>query len=330
MSTTEATKVTLPTYSEAFQQGVREEMYRNESIFILGTDLVERGGHFAQVKGIAQEFGHERVKDSPISEAAMVASGLGAAMYGCHPIIDLNFIDFSLGAMDEIINQAAKIRFMFGKPVPMVIRATSGVALGGAHHTNSLEALFAHTPGLSVAVPSRAWDVKGLIKTALRAPDPVIFLMHKKLSGVRGEVGDENTLIPFGKAHTVQTGKDVAVITYGYTVVTAQKAAAELAKSGVSIEIIDLRTLYPLDKDAINETVRKFGRVVVADEAPLFSSFTAEIAATASEENFSSLKGPIVRVGGIRAPISANPQMAEAAIPTVEGMIAAVKKVLAY
>lgn len=329
-TTTPAARNTAPTYSEAFQQGVREEMYRNESIFILGTDLIERGGHFAQVKGIAQEFGHERVKDSPISEAAMVAAGLGAAMYGCHPIIDLNFIDFSLGAMDEIINQAAKIRFMFGKPVPLVIRATSGVALGGAHHSNALESLFAHTPGLSIAAPSCAADVKGLIKTALRAPDPVIFLMHKKLSGVRGEVGDENTFIPFGSARTVQEGKDAVIITYGYTVVTAQKAAQVLAESGVSVKIIDLRTLFPLDTEAINDAVKRFGRVVIADEAPVFGSITAEFAATATEANFSSLKGPIVRVGGIRAPISANPAMAEAAIPTVEGMVEAVKKVLAY
>ncbi len=329
MSTTTPTQQ-HPTYSEAFQSGVREEMKKNENIFILGTDLVERGGHFAQVKGIAQEFGSDRVKDSPISEAAMVAAGLGSAMYGCHPIIDLNFIDFSLGAMDEIINQAAKIRFMFHRPVPVVIRATSGVALGGAHHGNSLESLFAHTAGLSVAVPSRAYDVKGLIKTALQTPDPVIFLMHKKLSGVRGEIGDENTYIPFGSAYSARTGKDAAIITYGYTVVTAQKAAQALAEQGVEVEIIDLRTLYPLDTDTINETVQKFGRVVVADEAPMFGSITAEIAATASEHNFKHLKGPIVRVGGVRAPISANPQMSEAAIPTVAGIVDAVKKVMSY
>ena len=330
MSTTSPTTQQNPTYSEAFQSGVREEMKRNKDIFILGTDLVERGGHFAQVKGIAQEFGQDRVKDSPISEAAMVAAGLGSAMYGCHPIIDLNFIDFSLGAMDEIVNQAAKIRFMFNRPVPIVIRATSGVALGGAHHCNSLESLFAHTAGLSVAVPSRAYDVKGLIKTALRTPDPVIFLMHKKLSGVRGEIGDENTLIPFGSAHTVKSGKDAAIITYGYTIVTAQKAAQTLAEQGIDVEIIDLRTLYPLDTDTINATVQKFGRVVVADEAPMFGSITAEIAATASEANFKYLKGPIVRVGGARAPLSANPQMSEAAIPSVSGLVEAVKKVMSY
>lgn len=328
--TTAARAPQNPTYSEAFQSGVREEMKRNLDIFILGTDLVERGGHFAQVKGIAQEFGFERVRDSPISEAAMVAAGVGAAMYGCHPIIDLNFIDFSFGAMDEILNQAAKIRFMFNSPVPLVIRATSGVALGGAHHCNSLEALFASTPGLAVAVPSTPMDVKGLIKTALRSDDPVVFLMHKKLSGIRGEMGDENYFIPFGKAKSVRTGTDAAIITYGYSIVTAQKAAAALEAEGVSVEIVDLRTLYPLDTDAINETVKKFGRVVVLDEAPLFGSITAEIAATATEANFNSLKGPIVRVGGIRAPLSANPAMADAAIPSVAGIIKAVKTVMSY
>lgn len=327
--TTEA-KVITPTYSEAFQSGVREEMNRNKDIFILGTDLVERGGHFAQVKGLAQEFGHDRVRDAPISEAAMVAAGVGAAMYGCHPIVDLNFIDFSLGAMDEIINQAAKIRFMFGTPVPLVIRATSGVALGGAHHCNSLESFFAQTPGLSIAVPSTARDVKGLIKTALRSEDPVIFLMHKKLSGVRGEIGDENLFIPFGKAKTVKTGKDAAIITYGYSVITATKAAQALEGEGISVEVVDLRTLYPLDQEAIDSAVQKFGRVVVLDEAPLFGSITGEIASAATERNFNALKGPIIRVGAVRAPLSANPAMAESAIPSVEQISKAVRTVVSY
>lgn len=327
--TTEVKAVT-PTYSEAFQSGVREEMYKNKDIFILGTDLVERGGHFAQVKGLAQEFGHDRVRDAPISEAAMVAAGVGAAMYGCHPIVDLNFIDFSLGAMDEIINQAAKIRFMFGTPVPLVIRATSGVALGGAHHCNSLESFFSHTPGLSVAVPSTAKDVKGLIKTALRSEDPVIFLMHKKLSGVRGEIGDENLFIPFGKANTVKAGKDAAIITYGYSVITATKAAQALEAEGISVEVIDLRTLYPLDQEAIDKAVQDFGRVVVLDEAPLFGSITGEIASAATERNFNALKGAIIRVGAVRAPLSANPAMAESAIPSVDQISKAVRTVVSY
>ena len=331
MSTDTTVKANItPTYSEAFQSGVREEMTRNKGIFILGTDLQERGGHFAQVKGIAQEFGFDRVKDSPISEAAMIAAGMGSAMYGCHPIIDLNFIDFSLGAMDEIINQAAKIRYMFNKPVPLVIRATSGVAGGGAHHCNSLESFFAHTAGLSLAVPSTPMDVKGLIKTALRNEDPVIFLMHKKLSGIRGEIKGDDYFVPFGKAATIKAGKDAAIISYGYSIVTANKAAQALEAEGISVEVIDLRTLYPLDTDAINAAVQKFGRIVVVDEAPLFGSITAEIAATATEANFSSLKGPIVRIGAVRAPLSANPGMVDASIPSVDSISAAVKKVMKY
>jgi pyruvate/2-oxoglutarate/acetoin dehydrogenase E1 component len=330
MSTVTTARIVQPSYSEAFQSGVREEMLLNKDIFILGTDLQERGGHFAQVKGIAQEFGFDRVKDSPISEAAMVAAGLGAAMYGLHPIIDLNFIDFSLGAMDEIINQAAKIRFMFGQPVPLVIRATSGVAAGGAHHSNSFESFFAHTPGLSLAVPSNSNDVKGLIKTALRSPDPVIFLMHKKFSGTRSEITDGHEPIPFGQAKTIRSGKDAAIISYGYTLVNAMKAAELLSSEGLEIEVIDLRTLFPLDEAAIDTAVRKFGRIIVADEAPRFGSITAEIAASASERNFASLKAPIARVGAARAPISANPFLSDAAIPSVQDLIDAVKRTLAY
>lgn len=251
-------------------------------------------------------------------------------MYGLRPIIDLNFVDFSLGAMDEIINQAAKIRYMFGCPVPIIIRATSGVALAGAHHSNSLESFFAHTPGLSVAVPSQSRDVKGLIKTALRGEDPVIFLMHKKLTGVRGEVGGADEFIPFGKANVRRTGRDLAIITYGYTVITALKAAENLAKEGIEAEVIDLRTLFPLDTEAINDAVRRFGRIVVADEAPLFGSITGEIVASATEEGFASLKGPIARVGGVRTPISANPAIAEASIPNVDSLVIAARKVMKY
>lgn len=319
-----------PSFSEAFQSGLRDEMILNKDIIIIGTDLAERGGHFAQVKGLAQEFGKDRVKDSPISEAAMIAAGVGAAMYGLRPIIDLNFVDFSLGAMDEIINQAAKIRYMFDRPVPMVIRATSGVALAGAHHSNSLESFFAQTPGLSVAVPSRSWDVKGLIKTALRGEDPVIFLMHKKLTGVRGEIGGPDEFVPFGKANVRRPGRDLAIITYGYTVVTALKASESLAQEGIEAEVIDLRTLFPLDTEAINDAVKRFGRIIVADEAPLFGSITAEITATATENGFAFLKGAIVRVGGVRAPISANPAMAEAAIPNMGTIIEAARKVMKY
>lgn len=319
-----------PTYSEAYQSAIREEMTGDPNIFILGTDLQERGGHFAQVKGIAQEFGSERVRDTPISEAAMVAAGVGAAMYGLRPIVDLNFMDFALGAMDEIINQAAHIRYMFNGSVPLVIRATSGIAMAGAHHNNSFESFFAHTPGLSVAVPGTAYDVKGLLKTALRADDPVIFMMHKKLTGARGPIGGPDELVPFGKARIAREGSDATIVTYGYTLVVAEKAADILSAEGKQIEILDLRTLFPMDIDAVVHSVEKHGRMVVADEAPLFASITAEIAATASEAAFDSLKGPIVRVGAKRAPLSADPGMVDATIPSVEDVLSALRRVLSY
>lgn len=318
-----------PTFSEAFQQGVREEMTRNDDIFVLGTDLFERGGHFAQVKGIGPEFGAERVRDTPISEAAMVAAGVGAAMYGLHPIVDLNFIDFAFGAMDEIVNQAAKTRYMLGRPVPLLIRATSGVALGGAHHQNSLEAWFVHTPGLAVVVPSSAYDVKGLVKTALRSPDPVIFLMHKRLSGVRGDVGGPEDLVPFGKARVARPGDDCTIVTYGGTVAPALKAAEMMAEKGTDVEVLDLRTLWPLDLDSVVAAARRHGRIVVADEAPLVGSVTAEIAAQVQQAAFHYLDAPVTRVGAVRAPIGASPGLIEAALPTAGDLVQAVESLFA-
>ncbi len=312
------------TFSEAFQQGVREEMHRNDDIFVLGTDLYERGGHFAQVKGIGPEFGVERVRDTPISEAAMVAAGVGAALYGMHPIVDLNFIDFAYGAMDEIANQAAKIRFMLGRPVPLLIRATHGIALGGAHHQNSLEAWFMHMPGLAVAVPSTPYDVKGLVKTALRAPDPVIFLMHKRLSGQRGDVGGPDDLVPFGQARVARPGNDCTIVTYGGMVSSAIEAAEALAARGTSAEVLDLRTLWPLDLDSVVAAARRHGRIVVVDEAPLVGSATAEIAAQVQQAAFHYLDAPVTRVGAVRAPIGANPGLIEAALPSTADIVAAV------
>jgi pyruvate/2-oxoglutarate/acetoin dehydrogenase E1 component len=232
--------------------------------------------------------------------------------------------------MDEIINQAAHIRYMFNGSVPLIIRATSGIAQAGAHHNNSFESFFAHTPGLSVAVPATPWDVKGLLKTALRADDPVIFMMHKKLTGARGPMGGPEDLVPFGKARVYRAGVDATIVSYGYTLVVAHKAAEVLAAEGKEVEILDLRTLFPMDMDAVIDAVKRTGRMVVADEAPLFASITAEIAATASEVAFDSLKGPIVRVGAQRAPLSAAPGMVDATIPSVEDLVVALRKVLSY
>jgi pyruvate dehydrogenase E1 component beta subunit len=315
----------LLTLSQAYQEGVREEMARDESIFILGTDLYIRGGHWAQVKGLGPEFGRERVRDTPISEAAMVAAGVGAALNGMRPIVDLNFIDFVFGAMDETINQAAKIRYMWGVPVPVVVRGTAGVAFGGPQHNNSLEAWFAHMPGLLVAMPATPADTKGLIKSALRGEDPIIFLMHKMLTGERGEVGGPEELVPFGKARIVRAGNDVTLVTYSIMVRKGLEAAERLAADGIEVEVIDLRTVFPLDLELIEASVRKTNRLVVAGEAPRFGGIASEVAATVQEAVFDYLDAPVLRVGGRHAPIPHSPPLFEAIIPQVEDVARAVR-----
>jgi pyruvate/2-oxoglutarate/acetoin dehydrogenase E1 component len=315
------------TLSEAFQQGVREEMERDDTIFIFGTDMVDRGGHFAQLRGIAEQF-PGKVRDSPISEAAMVASGVGAALTGLRPIVDLNFMDFSLGAMDEIINQAAKARFLWGRNVPLVIRGTAGIALYAAQHNNSLEALFAHTPGLLVVMPSTPADTKGLIKAALRAEDPVIFLMHKALTGFRGEVPDGEHVVPIGSASTRRPGTDVTLVTYGALVRKALAVAERLAEQGVDVEVIDLRTLFPIDYETIEKSVRKTNRLVVASEAPRHGGITSEIAASILDTSFYELEAPIIRVGALHTPIPHSPPLIAAAIPSEDDLERAIRATL--
>lgn len=305
----------LHTLSQAFQEGVREEMGRDESIFILGTDLYIRGGHWAQVQGLGPEFGRDRVRDTPISEAAMMAAGVGSALNGMRPIVDLNFVDFIFGAIDEVVNQAAKIRYMWGAPVPLVVRATAGVAFGGAQHNNSVEAWFAHMPGLFVAMPATPADTKGLIKSALRGQDPVIFLMHKMLSGVRGEVGGPDDMVPLGKAQICRSGNDVTLVTYSITVKKGLEAAELAAAKGIDVEVIDLRTVFPLDLGLIETSVKKTNRLVVAGEAPLFGSIASEVAASIQEALFDYLDAPVVRVGGEHTPIPYSPPLFDAVIP---------------
>lgn len=317
-------------YSVAYQQGVREEMERDERIFVLGTDLFERGGHFAQVKGLGPVFGHDRIRDAPISESAMVAAGVGSALYGRRPLIDLNFIDFSFGAMDEIVNQAAKFRHMYGRNVPLVIRGTAGTAAGGAQHNNRLEAWFAHTPGLAVVAPSTARDSKGLIKSALRAEDPVIFLMHKRLTGVRGEVGGPDDLVPIGVAEIRRPGTRVTLIGYGATVGMCLDAAEQLAEDGIDAEVIDLRSLYPLDMQTIVDSVRKTGVAVVVDEANAICSIASELAASIQEEAFDYLDAPVIRVNGLRVPLPNAPGLMDAALPNAKDVVEAARRGIAH
>lgn len=313
------------TVGQAFQQGIREEMLRDETILVLGTDLFIRGGHFAQVKGIGPEFGHERVIDMPISEAAMVAAGVGAALNGMRPVVDLNFIDFAFGAMDEIANQAAKARYLWGRPMPLVIRASSGVTLFSAQHNNSLEAWFMHMPGLLVVMPSNAADTKGIIKSALRGEDPVIFLMHKRLTGSRGEVGGPDDLVPIGKAAIVRPGHDATVVASGIVVAKVLRAAEILAADGIEIEVIDVRTIFPLDMELIEGSVRKTGRALVVTEEPPYASVASEVASSIQEDVFDYLDAPVARVTAAHAPIPHAPQLMEALIPQVENVVRAVR-----
>jgi pyruvate/2-oxoglutarate/acetoin dehydrogenase E1 component len=314
------------TYSGAFAEGVAEEMSRNPDIFVLGTDLVNRGGHWAQVKGLAEHVGTKRVIDSPISEAAMVATGVGAALAGMHPIIDLNFVDFSFGAMDEIANQAAKIGYMLGHPVPLVIRATAGVAHGGPQHNNSLEAWFMHMPGLVVVVPSTPWDVKGLIKTALRSDDPVMFLMHKRLTGLHGPVGGDDELVPFGSAAIRTEGTDCTIVSYAGGMAKSLAAAEILERDGVSCEVIDLRTLSPMDIETVVTSAKKTGHVVVVDEAPKFAGPGAEVAAAVQEAAFAYLDAPAIRVGALRTTVPESPPLFDRVLPTTDMIVSAVRR----
>jgi len=306
------------TYGHAFAEGVSEEMRRDPSIIVIGTDLLERGGHFSQLKGVGAEFGPSRVRDAPISEAAMVAAGVGAALNGLHPLIDLNFADFVLGAMDEVVNQAAKIRYMTGAPVPLVIRMTGGVAYGGEQHNNSMEGWFASMPGLLMAVPATPADNKGLIKSALRGEDPVIFLMHKKLTGVRAVVGGPDDLVPFGQASVRRTGADLTIVSYSYMVGRCLEAAELLAAEGIEADVVDMRTLMPLDLTTIEQSVRKTGRVMVVTDAPRFGSIASEIAASIQESVFDYLDAPVIRVGAKHAPIPHSPGLIDALVPSTQ------------
>lgn len=316
------------TYAAAFQRAMVDEMERDESIFVLGTDLYVRGGHFAQVKGLGERFGPERVRDTPISEAAMVAAGVGSAMMGMRPVVDLNFADFAMGAMDEIVNQAAKMRYMFGARVPLVIRGSSGVGLFAAQHTNSVESWFAATPGLIVATPATPADAGGLLVAALRGDDPVIFLMHKRLASVRGEVDLPIQPIPFGEAAIAREGTDVTLITYSFTLRQALEAAEAAEAEGISVEVVDLRTVAPLDRETINESVRKTGRVVLLSDAPIVGGVLAEVAAGIQSSVLDYLDAPIVRLGGRHAPIPHSPPLFEALVPSLDDVSSALREIV--
>ncbi|KQL50175.1 pyruvate dehydrogenase [Brevibacillus choshinensis] len=306
-----------------------QEMRVNEDVFIMGEDIGLYGGAFGVTRGMLEEFGKERVRNTPISEAAIAGAAVGAAMTGMRPIVELQFSDFITIATDQIVNQAAKNRYMFGGKgkVPLVLRTPSGSGTGAAaQHSQSLEAWMAHIPGLKVIQPSTAYDAKGLLKAAIDDDNPVIFYEHKLLYRTKGHVPEESYSLPIGKADIKRAGTDVTIVATAIMVHKALQAAVELEKEGISVEIIDPRTLVPLDIETIVESVKKTGRVVVVHEAVKRGGFGGEIASLIAEsEAFDYLDAPIKRLGGKSVPIPYNPVLEKAAIPQEQDIIQAVK-----
>ena len=320
------------TIRDALREALREEMQRDESVFLLGEDIGRYwGGAFGVTKGLAEEFGDERVRDAPISENAIIGVAVGAAITGMRPVAEIMFGDLTALAVDQICNQAAKIRYMFGGQVsvPCVIRTPFGAGVNVAsHHSQSLEAWFVHTPGLYVAVPSTPYDAKGLLKTAIRGSDPVFFVEHKLLYPIKGTIPDEDYTVPFGVADVKREGKDVTIVASLYMVHKALAAAEQLNKEGVSVEVIDPRTLVPLDKTTIVKSVRKTGRLVIVSEDCKTAGVSAEIAAIVAEEALDYLDAPIKRVAEPDTPIPFSPSMEQFVIPNENSIVQAVRSVI--
>lgn len=318
------------TYLEAVREAMSQEMRVNEDVFILGEDIGIYGGAFGVTRGMIEEFGPERVRNTPISEAAIAGAAVGSALTGMRPILELQFSDFITIAMDQMVNQAAKTRYMFGGKgkVPMVLRTPSGSGTGAAaQHSQSLEAWMAHIPGLKVVQPSTAYDVKGLLKAAIEDDNPVIFYEHKLLYRTSSPVPEEPYKIELGKADIKREGTDVTIVATAIMVHKALEAAVQLEKEGISVEVIDPRTIVPLDKETIINSVKKTGRLIVVHEAVQRGGIGGEIVSVVAEsEAFDYLDAPIKRLGGKEVPIPYNPNLEKAAIPQVPDIIAAVRE----
>lgn len=319
-------------YLEAVREAMSQEMRENQDVFILGEDIGVYGGAFGVTRGMIEEFGPERVRNTPISEAAIAGGAVGAALTGMRPILELQFSDFITIAMDQLVNQAAKTRYMFGGKgkVPLVVRTPAGSGTGAAaQHSQSLEAWMAHIPGLKVVQPSTAYDAKGLLKAAMDDDNPVIFYEHKLLYKTIGEVPEEQYSIPLGKADVKRSGKDVTIVATAIMVHKALEAAKELEAEGIDVEIIDPRTLVPLDEETIIESVKKTGKCIVVHEAVKRGGYGGEIASMIAEsEAFDYLDAPIKRLGGLAVPIPYNPTLEKAVIPQVPDIIEAAKELV--
>jgi len=324
----------LSTFVEAIRQGIWEEMERDPSVFVIGEDVGIYGGAFKVTEGLLDEFGAERVIDTPISEAAIVGAACGAALMGLRPVAEFQFIDFISCGFDMLTNYAAKCRFRWGAGVPAVFRGPCGAGVhAGPFHSVNAESFFLNTAGLKIVEPATAYDAKGLIKAAIRDPDPVLFFEHKKLyrlPRLREELPAEDYVVEIGKARVARTGRDLSIVTFGYQVLNALDAAAELEKEGLDVEVIDLRTLAPLDRETILASVKKTNKIMVLHEAARTGGVGGEIAAVIAEEAFEWLDAPIVRVAATDTPVPYSPPLEEYHLPQLKDILDAARRLAAY
>jgi len=321
------------TYAQAINEALRQCMKEDERVILLGEDIGVYGGVFQVTAGLLSEFGPERVIDTPIAEAGFTGASIGAALTGMRPVVEIMFIDFTTVCMDMIINQMAKMHYMFGGrgKVPMVLRINIGAGRGAAaQHSQSFHALFMHIPGLYVAAPATPYDAKGLMIEAIRNDNPVVFVEHKKLYVEKGDVPEEGYTIPFGQADIKREGSDLTIVATHALVTRSLNAAEEAAKEGIDVEIVDPRTLVPLDRSAILESVKKTGRLLVADEGHKTCGVAAEISAMVAEEAIYYLKAPVARVCSPDTPVPFSPPLEQAYIPDVKDLVPAIKRLMQY
>jgi 2-oxoisovalerate dehydrogenase E1 component beta subunit len=320
------------TYLEAIRQALFDEMARDERVFVLGEDVGVYGGAFKVTEGLQERFGEARVVDTPISEVAIVGSAIGASYMGMRPVAEVQFIDFISCAFDMLTNFAATSRYRNGAGVPIVVRGPCGGGVGGGpFHSLNPESFFLNTPGLKMVEPSTAYDAKGLLKAAIRDDDPVLYFEHKYLyRRIKDEVPDEDYIVPLGKAAVRREGRDLSIVTFGAMVYTAMEAAKKLAEEGAEAEVLDLRSLAPLDRDAVVATVAKTNRVLLLHEATLTGGIGGELAAIISEEAFEYLDAPVMRLASADTPVPYSPPLEAAFLPSVDKAVAAAKKLVQY
>jgi 2-oxoisovalerate dehydrogenase E1 component beta subunit len=322
------------TFLEAIREALCEEMRRDESVFLLGEDIGAYGGAFKVTEGLLDEFGAARVIDTPIAEAAIVGAAAGAAMMGFRPVAEMQFIDFISCAFDQLTNVVSKWRYRMGYGVPIVVRGPCGGGVrGGPFHSGNPEAFFTNSAGLKIVEPSTAYDAKGLLKAAIRDPDPVLFFEHKylyRLPRLREALPEEDYVVPIGKAAVRREGSDLSIVTFGAMVYRALDAAERLADEGVSVEVLDVRTLAPLDVESILATIRKTNRAIVLHEASRTGGVGGEIAATIAEQAFEWLDAPVVRVAALDTPVPYSPPLEDFYLPQVDDIIDAARKLAAY